>query len=583
MAPAVLPLPADSQRSTGSLVELLGFDRPRTREAVAAERAKAAAPLVWAVGRIGATAEDLMRARQLLAGVQAAYQVVAAPGTRLVARRLPSWLVTRRLARQAVPITPFPALLNTHELTAVIGWPIGSPAVPGLELTVGRVLPPSPSLPRDGRVLGLAVYPGRERPVAQPFEATTTHSWVIGPTGSGKSVLLATQALADLSAPGRRSVVVIDMKVDTADAVLARFPQNRDDDLVVLDATSDRPIGLNPLAGGHHRPELVADQLFGIFKRLWHLKSAPRTSDLLHASLLTLAHQPGSTVVDLAPLLTSTGFRARLTAGFGDDAVLGGFWAQFTALSDAERAQVIAPLLTRIRQVLLRSHLRVLLGQPEPGVDLGRILDRGGVLVVPLAAGVVGGESAALLAALLLSDLWAAAQRRGSQAPDRRHPAGIFIDEWQLASAGVTDMTEVLSLARGYGLGFTVANQSPAQLSPALRDAVVTNCRTKIVFGTSASDAALVARELGTAVAPADVQGLGRFQAIASVALAHTTAPPVTIATRPLGPAHRSPAALRHESAERYGRPRADVEAELRRRYQGERPVGRPGVRRRQP
>lgn len=570
--------------SLGALaVRALGVRRATARPAAVMDRTKAGAPLVWALGRIGAVAEDVARARQLVARVRSAYQVLAAPGVRLVGRRLPGAVVRRRLMRRAVPITPFPTLLNMNELAAVIAWPVTSSPVPGVELTIGRLLPPSPALPRRGRVLGRAVYPGRERPVAQPFEATTHHSWVVGPTGSGKSVLLVSQALADIAAPGRRSVVVVDMKVDTADAVLARFPHEREDDLIVLDVTSDRPIGLNPLAGAHRRPELIADQLFAILRRLWHLEAAPRTSDLLYASLLTLAHEPGATIVDLAPLLTNPAYRARLTATHAEDPVLGAFWAQFAGFSDGERAQVIAPLLTRVRQVLLRSHLRVLLGQAEPAIDLARVLDGGHVLVVPMAAGVVGTDSAALLAALLLSDLWSAAQRRGVRPPERRHPAAIFVDEWQLASAGVVDMTEVFSLARGYGLAFTVANQSPSQLPPALRDAVFTNCRTKIAFGASASDAAVLARELGGGVTPADVHGLGRFQAIASVALEHSTAPPVTIATDPLSPAHRSPVELRRQSAQRYGRPRNEVEAEMRRRYAVERSTVRPGVRRRQP
>lgn len=549
------------------------------RQVDAALKLKQSHRLCWVVGRVGAVAHDRPRARQLVGRAVAALQSVSTAAVRLERRPISEAIAVKRMSARSVPSLHFPALLNARELATVIGWPLESASVPGLELVLGRPMPPSPLLPSRGRPVGIATYPGRERRIAQPYEAVTRHSWLVGPTGSGKSVLLVNQVLADLVAPGRRAVVLLDMKSDAVDAVLERFPPERNADLVVLDVRSHRPIGLNPLADADRHPEVAADQLFGIFKRLWHLDGAPRTSDLLHASLLTLAHHPGATVVDLAPLLTNAHFRASVTAQYADDPVLGVFWSSFAAMSQAERAQVVAPLLTRIRQVLMRSDLRVLLGQSQSALDLGNVINNSKVLLVPLAAGVIGTESAALLAAFLLSGLWSAAQARAAIPADRRRPASVFIDEWQVASSGVTDMTEVLSLARGYGVGFTLANQSPAQLPPSLAQAVAVNCRTKIVFATSATDASTLAKDVG--VASADIQGLGRYEVIASVALGSGAAPPVSVKTQPLDAATRSAAELRRASADLHGRPRGVVEAEIRQRHQLESPTGEPGIRRR--
>ena len=137
----------------------------------------------------------------------------------------------------------------------MIGWPLESPSLPGVVLALGRPMPPSPHLPSIGRPLGIATFPSMSRPVAIPFESTSQNQWVAGPTGSGKSVLMVNQILADIEAPDHRAVIAFDMKTDTIDAVLERFPSRRDGDLIVLDPTSDRPIGYNPLAGATRNPE----------------------------------------------------------------------------------------------------------------------------------------------------------------------------------------------------------------------------------------------------------------------------------------------------------------------------------------
>jgi hypothetical protein len=555
----------------------------RSREATAARRAKQSAPLFWGVARIGAVAADRSRAQQLVGRVFAAHSSVSAPGARLVRLPRSGSAVARRLFAQSVPSFSFPAVLNARELAAVIGWPLESPSLPGVVLALGRTMPPSPHLPSTGRPVGIATFPSMSRLVAIPFESTSQNQWIAGPTGSGKSVLMVNQILADIEAPDHRAVIAFDMKTDTIDAVLERFPSRRDGDLIVLDPTSDRPIGYNPLVGATRNPEVVADALFGILKRLWHLEAAPRTSDLLHVAMTSLTFHPGATLIDIGPLVTNRAFRTTVVSRLQAEPVLANYWTAFEAMSDGERAQVVAPLLTRARQLALRSNMRVVLGQELSTIDLGRILNEGKVLLIPVGVGQLGPESAALLAAIMLSGLWSAVQARSAMPIERRRPAVIFIDEWQIPAAGVTDMAQVLALCRGYNVGFALANQSPTQLSPALREAVAVNARSKLVFGTSAGDAATLAKEFGHGLSAADIQGLGRYEVMASIALANATAPPVTVLTQPLDPSTRDAGELRRLSAERYGRPRAEVEAELRARYATTPGVTNPGVRRRQP
>jgi hypothetical protein len=177
------------------------------------------------------------------------------------------------------------------------------------------------------------------------------HLHVIGPTGTGKSTLLGRLALQDL-AEGR-GAVVIDPKGDLVDDILARLPQSRAKDVVVLDpADVIAPVGFNPLAARPgRRPEVVADALLAVFHDLWADAWGPRTQDILHAGLLTLTGRTDASLVMLPLLLTNPGFRRSLTqrAIKEDPVALGSFWTWYERLGDAERAAVIAPVMNKLR------------------------------------------------------------------------------------------------------------------------------------------------------------------------------------------------------------------------------------------
>lgn len=78
--------------------------------------------------------------------------------------------------------------MNLVEAVSVIAWPFESPPVPGIQLVVGRALPPAPAIPTEGRPVGTANYPGRERPVALAYDGADRHSLVLGPAGVGNGV-----------------------------------------------------------------------------------------------------------------------------------------------------------------------------------------------------------------------------------------------------------------------------------------------------------------------------------------------------------------------------------------------------------
>jgi hypothetical protein len=129
---------------------------------------------------------------------------------------------------------------------------------------------------------------------------------------------------------------------------------------------------------------------------------------------------------------------------------------------------------------------------------------------------------------------------------------------------------DVLARSREYGVGMTLIGQSLRQFPESLREVALNSARTKIAFGTSATDARRLAEEFGPGVEPDFFTGLAKFEAIGAVSLGGHTSPAFTFQTEALGPAIPGRAQeIRKASRERFGIPREEIEAAIRDRQAG--------------
>lgn len=539
--------------------------RPRRdSEQLAALARKQKEPVFGVVGRIMVSADTKSRRRQLLQRALGALQLVRAPGVGFRRRLRRAKSVPLRGARRQHPLIAWPNVLSASELAAVLAWPVGGPVLPGVRYGGQRQLPaPERALVRHTngqRITGRATFPGREVYLHQVAPDALRHTWVIGPTGVGKSTLLANLVLADITAG--RSAVVVDPKGDLVTDIIDRLPPERLSDIVLLDgADQERPIGLNPLAGTD--PDLAVDTVLHILHELFAAHWGPRTSDVLHAGLLTLARRGGYTLCELPALLTNPQLRRAIVGSARLDTIgLGPFWSWYEGLSEAERAVVIGPAMNKLRTFTLRPALRLMLGQVG-GFDLQRIFTERKVLLVSLSKGTIGTETAQLLGSLLLGQLWPVIQRRSTIAPERRHPVVLYLDEFHEYLRLPGDLGDFLVQARGLGVGIVAAHQHLGQLPPAMRSAVLHNLQTRICFQLGHEDAALVAKVLGGGLSATDLQGLAAFETYQALSVGGSTAPPTSAVTLPLASPFGTAEAVRTHSRETYGTARTDVEAAL--------------------
>lgn len=468
--------------------------------------------------------------------------------------------------------------LSASELLPLLGFPLGDDIFPGVEVGASRELLVPSGVARQGRRLFAGRDPVGTRPVALSAESALHHVAVVGPTGSGKSVVLARGVLDDLGAG--YGGVLIDPKADLIDEVLNRVPAADRDRIVVLDPAAGGPVpGLDLFGAGDPdlRSEVILSVLRGISEG-W----GPRIDQYLRLGLRTVADLPNPVLSDWLRLYSDAGLRRTAIARVRDP-IRRAEWQSYEALSAAEQYQHIAPAISRITTLLSRPALRAVLNQPEPKLDIGRLLAERKWLMVSLAPGTLGESAAHLLGAITTYLVWAAIEKRVEIPAALRRPVFLYFDELQSVSHLPVGLELFFERTRGLGCGVVVATQALARLPESTRASLTGNVASLVTFRASHDEATRISREL-PGLSPQDVMSLGRFEVGARVFSAgrDSGVAIVTGHTEPLPPAGNGARAIRARSAELYGCDPRDVERELLRRIEGgesadDGPVGRVG------
>ncbi|MCC6626175.1 MAG: type IV secretion system DNA-binding domain-containing protein [Chloroflexi bacterium] len=541
--------------------------------------AKLDAPGCLARLHVLAWAPDRARADALLRRVTTVLPLYArADGNALAARP----------ARVGDPLAP-PALcgrtwratvLSASELASLWG-PVGGLADAGDLVRAGSVRRRPPRHAPDGRPwladgcpLGTSEQGGVALPVAFPDELLGRVTLLLGKTGAGKSTALH-HLLAHAMADPARGALVVDPHGDLARALLGLVPRGRRGDVISLDlADADRPVGLNPLDATVGRPpdRIVADAISGL-RRLWPHTWGDRMEQMLRQALITLAERNRDvapdqqfTLLTVAPLLQDDYFRATVLDRLGPPVSNDGWWRDYYAtVWPRLREEMINPVLTKLASFATLTVARHIIGQPRTTLDLGAAVMDGKIVIVNLARGVIGGDLAALLGALLVGDVDLAVERQAALPPDRRRRVLVAIDELQALPA--VDYARLVGELRKYGAGFLLATQTLAgldRLDPALRPLLLGNCEALLAFRTSAGEAALLAPELDELVGVADLTNLERGCAYLKASERGLPAPATWLRVHP--PADADPAlaaALRAAGRARWGVPAVEAAARV--------------------
>lgn len=335
------------------------------------------------------------------------------------------------------------------------------------------------------------------------------HMHLIGKTGTGKTTLIESLAAQDLQ--NGRGFCLVDPHGDLAGRLFARVPASRLDHVFYMNVPDPgQPFGYNPLRQvARERRSLAASGLLETFKNIWTDAWGVRMEHVLRNALLLLLEQPRAALPDVLRLVTDDSYR-RQHASASDNAQVKSFWLEeYEHYPARYRSESIAPIQNKVGAFLADPLLYRILVNPERDISFRRIMDEGGAVIINLAKGKIGEDSASLLGSLLVTTIGLAAFSRADLPEAERRPFFLYIDEFQaFTTRFIADMTSEL---RKYRVGLILAHQHLDQLEPDIRHAVLGNVGTLISFRVGPKDAMILAREFQDAFEPIDLLNLANY------------------------------------------------------------------------
>jgi len=512
------------------------------------------------IGRIMAKADTPKRSSELVLRVESALSAANSAANYFKSRSSNKKLVAQ--ANEAASVMLFPAQFSLTELAGVISWPIGTPFIAGLPRGATRHLYATDDIASEELILGDSNYPGHERPIAIKYEWATEHIITVGSNGTGKTVFLNNN-FAQVVAAGNGAVVVDASNSESTQTMfrgaLRYIPPERMNDVIVMDIASDRanPVGFNPLDQGH--PRVVADQIMSLFSHLYSDTSGVWTRRLLFFGIYTLAERPGLTLTDLMPLLNR---KTPQEAAWADELIrsvkdkdIKDFWREWENFSPSDRDRYSQPLINRIWQLVSRPEVRDIIGQSKSTFQISDVLANNKILLINLAG--LPPETSSILGTLIVNAIWSSAQ---TMRPEK--PNFLFLDEFQVMTEKLPlGLGDLLSRARKHNLGLAMATQFIEQVPSDVKQSVLNNARTKVVFRVGNQEARIWRSEFGRALDDDDFLNVNPYEVVARVASA-TGSTPVTFRTRPPMRVTGTEQRVIELSRKTYGRPIAQVEDE---------------------
>ncbi|MBI1755138.1 type IV secretion system DNA-binding domain-containing protein [Candidatus Azambacteria bacterium] len=464
-------------------------------------------------------------------------------------------------------------ILNSEELTSVFHFPTPYLETKKIKSLKSRVAPLPPGMPAAGLVLGKNVYRGEEKEVRISKEDRRRHLYIVGQTGTGKSVSLQNMIGQDID--NGEGVCLIDPHGDVAESVLARVPKHRADDVIVFNpADLERPMGLNMLEYDPAHPEqktFIINEMIGIFDKLYDLKSTggPMFEQYVRYALLLVMDDPesGSTLLEVPRVFSDAVFRKMKLAKV-QNPVVKNFWEKEAEKAGGEAALAnITPYITsKFNTFIANEFVRPIIAQQKSSINFREAMDGKKILLVNLAKGKIGEINSSLLGLIVVGKLLMAAFSRADLSEEQRTDFYLYIDEFQ--NFATDSISTILSEARKYRLSLTMAHQFIAQLKEPIKNAVFGNVGSMLAFRTGADDAKFLAGQFAPSFGENDIINLDNLNAYARLLVNNQTVKPFNLAVSLPKEGNAEVARILKElSRLKYGKDRRQVELEIQERF----------------
>ena len=462
--------------------------------------------------------------------------------------------------------------LNLKELASVFHFPVGIGSQPQLKEAKAGMAPAPLEIGTEGIILGINDYRGKETVIRLAREDRMRHFYTIGQTGTGKTNVMLNMITQDIR--NGDGCCYIDPHGTDIQTILSRIPKERIDDVIYFDpAYTARPMGLNMLEYDPRYPEqktFVVNELMGIFNKLFDMKigGGAMFEQYFRNSAFLVMEDPksGSTLLEITRVLGDKQFRD-LKLSRCQNPIIKQFWVSAEQTTgDQSLANFVPYISSKFDNFISNDIMRPVVLQQNSVFNFRKIMDEKKILLVNLSKGRLGDINANLIGLVLVGKIQMAALSRVDMFGQPMNDFYLYIDEFQ--NVTTDSVASILSEARKYRLSLNIAHQYITQLGENIKNAVFGNVGSMAVFRVGAEDATFLESKFKPIFSAQDITKLDNYNAYVNMLVNGQPVKPFNLKTLP--PEKGNPGivdSLKELSYLKYGRDRAEVEAEIMRRY----------------
>lgn len=527
--------------------------------------------------RLVASAQTQERADALLSEIENPLQQFAQP-------EVNEWKASRQKGRNLqrliynfsfrLPDKAFVSYLSTEELASIVHLPNTELGISNLASTKAKYAPVPNTIPREGLLLGNNIYRSETIPVRTSDKDRERHFYVIGQTGTGKSVFLENMAMQDIQ--NGKGVCFIDPHGDACETLLTHIPKERIKDVIYFNpGDTSRPLGLNLLEYDPAFPEqktFIINELLEIFNKLYDMKTAggPMFEQYFRNATALVMDDPesGNTLLEINRVFVDKEFR-NYKLSKTTNPLVKTFWKEVAEKAGGEASlQNIVPYVSSKFDTFLSNEImRPIVTQEKSSINMRTVMDEGKILLINLSKGRLGALNSNLIGLLMVGKILMASFSRTDTAEKDRKPFYLYIDEFQ--NVTTDSIQTILSEARKYKLNLTIAHQFIGQLSEEIKKAVFGNVGSIAAFRVGAEDGEFLEKQFGPTFTQKDLINIDNYHCYLKLLINGQTSQPFSIATLPPTPGDQTTKDQAVEfSRLTYGRDKEVVVAEIMKKFE---------------
>lgn len=522
--------------------------------------------------RVVVSSNTAAHSQALLKNVVAAFALFDSPtfnGFKFAVTKNVEELVTAYIFR-FFPQTLTQSILNSVELASLFHLP-NQKDIPTAQVQrqMSKQVDGPTQLMDEGFLLGYNEFRGVKKPIRLSTNDRRRHTYIIGQTGTGKSVLLENLAFQDMM--DGRGFAFVDPHGDSVENLLGKVPKERVEDIIYFNpGDMTNPIGLNMFE--YDNPDqkdfLVQEainMLYGLYDPGHTGIVGPRLEHIFRNCALLLMSDPnGGTFIDIPKLLIDDDFMKSKLKYVTDQTVLD-FWTKEYPESKRsnESGEVVSWVVSKFGPFISNESMRNILGQTKSSFNLRDIMDNKKILLVNLSKGRMGELNSKLLGIIFVMKFQAAAMSRADTPEAGREDFSLYVDEFQ--NFATESFESILSEARKYRLNLILGNQFMTQLTDKIREAIIGNVGTVISGRIGITDAEMLVKKFSPTFDAEDLTKMPNYQSVTSVMINNVPSAPFSMSfLPPMGQSNMQLSdALKRLSAAKYGKPRSVVERDI--------------------